>query len=170
MNLALMEIVMADGVALDRLQEAVGDEPHAAALGTLRGVDVSLWDNVFPYLEDAVKDGLLDEALLDEAVKGVLTLQSLSRGLLNIHICQRILKRELYDGKVPTELTVARESVVLLKNRECASTEDFGSKILVLGPVQMISIECLSDYTPPVSDENSFTLLKEVGILLQAKE
>ena len=27
-------IVMADGVALDRLQEAVGDEPHAAARGT----------------------------------------------------------------------------------------------------------------------------------------
>ena len=33
------------------------------------GVDVSLWDNVFPYLEDAVKGGLLDETLLDEAVK-----------------------------------------------------------------------------------------------------
>ena len=56
-------IVMADGVALDRLQEAVGDEPHAAALALFAGVDVSLWDNVFPYLEDAVKDGLLDESL-----------------------------------------------------------------------------------------------------------
>ena len=41
-------IVMADGVALDRLQEAVGDEPHAAALALSAGVDVSLWDNVFP--------------------------------------------------------------------------------------------------------------------------
>lgn len=68
-------IVMADGVALDRLQEAVGDEPHAAALALFAGVDVSLWDNVFPYLEDAVKDGLLDESLLDEAVKRVLTLK-----------------------------------------------------------------------------------------------
>lgn len=31
-------IVMADGVALDRLQEAVGDEPHAAALALSAGV------------------------------------------------------------------------------------------------------------------------------------
>ena len=34
-------IVMADGVALDRLQEAVGDEPHAAALALSAGVDVA---------------------------------------------------------------------------------------------------------------------------------
>ncbi|MFR2048303.1 MAG: hypothetical protein ACLS3U_10260 [Lachnospiraceae bacterium] len=39
---------MAD-VALDRLQEAVGDEPHAAL--ALWGVDVSLWDNVFHILK-----------------------------------------------------------------------------------------------------------------------
>ena len=69
MNLALMESSWQMVSHLDRLQEAVGDEPHAAALALSAGVDVSLWDNVFPYLEDAVKDGLLDEALLDEAVK-----------------------------------------------------------------------------------------------------
>ena len=127
-------IVMADGVALDRLQEAVGDEPHAAALALSAGVDVSLWDNVFPYLEDAVKDGLLDEALLDEAVKRVLTLK-FEQGLFEHPYLPEDSKEENYTmEKYPQSLQLARESVVMLKNKNVLPLKTSDQKILVLGP------------------------------------
>ena len=158
-------IVMADGVALDRLQEAVGDEPHAAALALFAGVDVSLWDNVFPYLEDAVKDGLLDEALLDEAVKRVLTLK-FEQGLFEHPYLPEDSKEESYTmEKYPQSLQLARESVVLLKNQDVLPLKTSDQKILVLGPSADDIYRMLGDYTPPVSDENSFTLLKGLEYL-----
>ena len=158
-------IVMADGVALDRLQEAVGDEPHAAALALFAGVDVSLWDNVFPYLEDAVKDGLLDESLLDEAVKRVLTLK-FEQGLFEHPYLPEDSKEESYTmEKYPQSLQLARESVVLLKNQDVLPLKTSDQKILVLGPSVDDIYRMLGDYTPPVSDENSFTLLKGLEYL-----
>ena len=158
-------IVMADGVALDRLQEAVGDEPHAAALALFAGVDVSLWDNVFPYLEDAVKDGLLDESLLDEAVKRVLTLK-FEQGLFEHPYLPEDSKEESYTmKKYPQSLQLARESVVLLKNQDVLPLKTSDQKILVLGPSADDIYRMLGDYTPPVSDENSFTLLKGLEYL-----
>ncbi len=158
-------IVMADGVALDRLQEAVGDEPHAAALALFAGVDVSLWDNVFPYLEDAVKDGLLDESLLDEAVKRVLTLK-FEQGLFEHPYLPEDSKEESYTmEKYPQSLQLARESVVLLKNQNVLPLKTSDQKILVLGPSADDIYRMLGDYTPPVSDENSFTLLKGLEYL-----
>ena len=158
-------IVMADGVALDRLQEAVGDEPHAAALALFAGVDVSLWDNVFPYLEDAVKDGLLDESLLDEAVKRVLTLK-FEQGLFEHPYLPEDSKEESYTmEKYPQSLQLARESVVLLKNQDVLPLKTSDQKILVLGPSADDIYRMLGDYTPPVSDENSFTLLQGLEYL-----
>ena len=158
-------IVMADGVALDRLQETVGDEPHAAALALFAGVDVSLWDNVFPYLEDAVKDGLLDESLLDEAVKRVLTLK-FEQGLFEHPYLPEDSKEESYTmEKYPQSLQLARESVVLLKNQDVLPLKTSDQKILVLGPSADDIYRMLGDYTPPVSDENSFTLLKGLEYL-----
>lgn len=158
-------IVMADGVALDRLQEAVGDEPHAAALALFAGVDVSLWDNVFPYLEDAIKDGLLDESLLDEAVKRVLTLK-FEQGLFEHPYLPEDSKEESYTmEKYPQSLQLARESVVLLKNQNVLPLKTSDQKIFVLGPSADDIYRMLGDYTPPVSDENSFTLLKGLEYL-----
>lgn len=158
-------IVMADGVALDRLQEAVGDEPHAAALALFAGVDVSLWDNVFPYLEDAVKDGLLEESLLDEAVKRVLTLK-FEQGLFEHPYLPEDSKEESYTmEKYPQSLQLARESVVLLKNQNVLPLKTSDQKIFVLGPSADDIYRMLGDYTPPVSDENSFTLLKGLEYL-----
>ena len=158
-------IVMADGVALDRLQEAVGDEPHAAALALFAGVDVSLWDNVFPYLEDAIKDRLLDESLLDEAVKRVLTLK-FEQGLFEHPYLPEDSKEESYTmEKYPQSLQLARESVVLLKNQNVLPLKTSDQKIFVLGPSADDIYRMLGDYTPPVSDENSFTLLKGLEYL-----
>ncbi|EAC5408624.1 beta-glucosidase, partial [Listeria monocytogenes] len=65
-------IVMADGCGLDRIADWLGSRPQAAAKSLTSGVDVSLWDEVFPVLEEAVLDGLIAETVIDEAVRRVL--------------------------------------------------------------------------------------------------
>lgn len=51
-------LVMADGLALDRLVRLAGDPVTAGALALEAGTDLSLWDGCFPRLEQAVRRGL----------------------------------------------------------------------------------------------------------------
>ena len=157
-------IVMADGMALNRLQEVIGDRAQAAALALSAGVDVSLWDGVFPYLEESVKKGLLEESLLDEAVRRVLTLK-FEQGLFEHPYLpeKTLLSFDLAD--YPQSEQLAEESVVLLKNTGVLPLAKTVKKILVLGPSADEIYRMLGDYTPPVSDENSFTLLKGLEYL-----
>ena len=73
-------IVMADGFAIDRLDflHPLPVENGAEALNA--GVDVSLWDEGFTHLEEAVTRGLVSEERIDEAVLRVLTVK-FARGL-----------------------------------------------------------------------------------------
>ncbi|MFT3970095.1 MAG: glycoside hydrolase family 3 N-terminal domain-containing protein [Micropruina sp.] len=48
-------LVMADGLAIDRLVDMVGSLTSAAATALTAGVDLSLWDEAFTRLEDAVQ-------------------------------------------------------------------------------------------------------------------
>lgn len=106
-----------------------------------------MWDNVFPYLEDAVKDGLLDEALLDEAVKRVLTLK-FEQGLFEHPYLPEDSKEENYTmEKYPQSLQLARESVVMLKNKNVLPLKTSDQKILVLGPSADDIYRMLGDYT-----------------------
>ncbi|WP_419486210.1 glycoside hydrolase family 3 protein, partial [Hominenteromicrobium sp.] len=74
-------IVMADGVAIDRLGMLTGNDKAANGAYALNaGVDVSLWDDSFPHLEEAVERGLVSEETLDKAVLRVLELK-FARGL-----------------------------------------------------------------------------------------
>lgn len=52
-----------------------GSRPQAAAKSLTSGVDVSLWDEVFPVLEEAVLEGLIAETAIDDAVRRVLLLK-----------------------------------------------------------------------------------------------
>lgn len=49
-------IVMADGLAVDRLEDMAGSIPAAGRAALLAGVDVSLWDEGFARLEEYVDD------------------------------------------------------------------------------------------------------------------
>lgn len=152
-------IVMADGMALNRLQEVIGDRAQAAALALSAGVDVSLWDGVFPYLEESVKKGLLEESLLDEAVRRVLTLK-FEQGLFEHPYLpeKTLLSFDLAD--YPQSEQLAEESVVLLKNTGVLPLAKTVKKILVLGPSADEIYRMLSDYTPPVEENECYTLLK----------
>ncbi|MBZ6084554.1 glycoside hydrolase family 3 C-terminal domain-containing protein [Streptomyces olivaceus] len=68
-------LVMADGTAVDRLLRLTGDPVRAAALALDAGCDLSLWDDSFTRLGEAVARGLVSEGALDAAVARVLTLK-----------------------------------------------------------------------------------------------
>ncbi|MEU8703689.1 glycoside hydrolase family 3 N-terminal domain-containing protein [Streptomyces sp. NPDC048565] len=68
-------LVMADGLAIDRLVRMAGDPVAAGALALRAGTDLSLWDACYPRLAEAVGRGLVDESTLDTAVGRVLALK-----------------------------------------------------------------------------------------------
>ncbi|MFJ4121885.1 glycoside hydrolase family 3 N-terminal domain-containing protein [[Kitasatospora] papulosa] len=68
-------LVMADGLAVDRLVRLAGDPVAAGAMALRAGTDLSLWDACYPRLGEAVRRGLVEEAVLDRAVGRVLALK-----------------------------------------------------------------------------------------------
>jgi len=66
---------MADGLAVDRLVRLAGDPVAAGAMALRAGTDLSLWDDCYPRLGEAVRRGLVEEAVLDRAVGRVLALK-----------------------------------------------------------------------------------------------
>ncbi|MFB4353592.1 glycoside hydrolase family 3 N-terminal domain-containing protein [Microbacterium sp. LS_15] len=69
-------LVMADGTAIDRLRDSTPDPGSAAALALEAGVDLSLWDEAFTHVEEAVDRGLVDEEVVTQAANRVLALKS----------------------------------------------------------------------------------------------
>ena len=150
--------VMADGCALDRLVSLTGNPLHAAAWALESGVDISLWDQVFPFLEQAVLQGILDEEVLDKAVYRVLKLKE---------------KMGLFDDPHPTIETtsstekrdlnrkLATESIVLIKNEGnvLPLTNDI-KKVAVIGPNADSLYNLLGDYTPFKGKDVGVTILQ----------
>jgi beta-glucosidase len=138
-------LVMADGLAVDRLARITGDKVSAGALALDAGVDLSLWDEGFTHLEEAVERGLVSEKALDAAVARVLRLK-FRLGLFD---------RQGTPPLAPTggrdlSTALARAAVTLLRN-------DGGtlpiradvSRIAVLGPQSATTAHQMGDYTAP---------------------
>ena len=62
-------IVMADGCGNDALTQLTADTVRAGAMALRAGVGMSLWDDAFMRLDEALEAGLIDEALINEAVR-----------------------------------------------------------------------------------------------------
>ena len=69
-------IVMADGLAVDRLESMAGSIPAAGRAALLAGVDVSLWDEGFASLERYADDETV-VAAVDRSLRRVLELKSM---------------------------------------------------------------------------------------------
>ncbi|NLL76230.1 MAG: beta-glucosidase [Clostridiales bacterium] len=145
-------IVMADGFAVDRLNMLTGDTVRSGAVALLNGVDVSLWDDGFSKLEEAVKQGLIEEKRLDEAVLKVLELK-FRRGLFEHPYLEK--EKRLFDFTgYPENRYLAEESAVLLKNENglLPLSEDKISQIAVIGPNALDIYSQLGDYSPPLKN------------------
>lgn len=68
-------IVLADGLAVDRLATMTGDVASAGRAALLAGVDMSLWDTGFTTLTSAAREDAGVAAALEAACRRVLTLK-----------------------------------------------------------------------------------------------
>ena len=143
-------IVMADGVAVDRLD--LISSPEVASRGAVAlnaGVDVSLWDRGFTALEEAVERGLVSVGRIDEAVTRVLTLK-FARGLFEHPFMEESAPEVFSSAGHPETLALARESMVLLKNEGSVLPLPRAlSSVAVIGPFADDVYAQLGDYTPP---------------------
>lgn len=154
-------VVMADGTAVDRLDILTGDTTKSGALALNSGVDISLWDEGFTKLEEAIELGYVKESTLDEAVLRVLTLK-FERGLFDNPYLDENNSDEEYDfntKKYPQSLELARQSAVLLKNENnILPLAKSDRKIAVIGPAADDLYLQLGDYTPPIRSDRGVTL------------
>lgn len=151
-ELGFTGVVMADGVAIDRLNTLTGDFAASAALALNAGVQISLWDESFSHLEEAVERGLVEEAAIDQAVFAVLELK-FRRGLFEHPYLEETAPTVFDYHQQPESLQLARESAVLLKNNGLLPMEDLQTKkIAVIGPQADGLYHQLGDYTPPVRE------------------
>lgn len=159
-------LVMADGLAVDRLARVTGDKVSAGALALDAGIDLSLWDEGFTHLEEAVERGLVSEAALDAAVARVLRLK-FRLGLFEYPYTRRAPSPE-HTGRAPNlehtrraptpepaagralSTDLARACVTLLHNP--AGVLPIGPsvrRIALLGPHAATTAHQLGDYTAP---------------------
>ncbi|WP_099221738.1 glycoside hydrolase family 3 N-terminal domain-containing protein [Listeria costaricensis] len=155
-------VVMADGCALDRLLGLTGDARVAAGLAAEAGVDLSLWDEIYPVLEEAVEAGIVAESVIDQAVRRVLTLK------FKLGLFESPYVNEVVPTPDPAwrevNLQAAREGICLLENR--GKTLPIGSnvkKLAVIGPNADALYNQLGDYTAP-QDESAGGLSVLAGI------
>lgn len=149
-------IVMADGCALDRLL-LMNNNPLLMASKALKaGVDLSLWDQVYLKLEEAIKQGYLQEKELDEAVIRVLKLKE-KLGLFN----------ESKNISLPESgdllLECARECQTLLKNENNILPLSKDKKIAVIGPNANNYLNQLGDYTAYQEEKDIVTVLQGIA-------
>ncbi|MFG2961338.1 glycoside hydrolase family 3 N-terminal domain-containing protein [Streptomyces sp. NPDC048291] len=150
-------VVVADYASLDQLVRAkkvARDHREAGTLALRAGLDVEL-PSTLGYgrvLADAVEAGLVERALLDEAVLRVL-IQKYDLGLFD----------DPYVGEDPVvlqgvareggdlSLRLARESVTLLKNDGVLPLADGLRRIAVIGPHARSALGSFANYTYPAT-------------------
>lgn len=154
-------IVMADGLAVDFLKNTEGDTLHAAVAARSAGVDVSLWDEAFGRLGEAVEKGLLDESQIDEAVLRVLKLK-FEKGLFEHPYMEENMLSPEEAGIPEVSLALARESAVLLKNEETVlPLAKKYKKVAVIGYHAADRYCMLGDYTPRFRKTNASQFCRE---------
>lgn len=156
-------VVMADGCAIDQLNVVTGDCVHSAAAALRAGVDIGLWDEAYGRLEEALEKGYITEEDIDRAVLRVLELK-IKRGIFKHPLLDENQNQEDYSyEKYPQALEIARESVVLLENRnEILPLSKEQRKIAVIGPNADAVYNQLGDYSPQVKREKCSTVLDGV--------
>lgn len=146
--------VMSDGVAIDQLDAVTGDRTASGALALNAGVDMGLWDTGFQQLEEAVAQGLVEEAKIDEAAKRILTVK-FRRGLFENPYVPETADWQRYNAEnYPQVKTLAEHSVVLLKNEENLLPLNVAQplRIAMTGPNADAMYNQLGDYTPPIRE------------------
>ncbi|MBC1526564.1 glycoside hydrolase family 3 N-terminal domain-containing protein [Listeria seeligeri] len=152
-------IVMADGCALDRLLKLNPDPKKAAKMAIEAGVDLSLWDNVFPFLEESVTAGVLNESVVDHAVRRILQVK-FQLGLFENPYVKEAVSASSTNWK-KLNLQAAREGICLLKNEaNTLPLKGKQKKLAIFGPNADALYNQLGDYTAPQNQAECVTVLE----------
>ncbi|MFJ9589631.1 glycoside hydrolase family 3 N-terminal domain-containing protein [Streptomyces acidicola] len=159
-------LVMADGGAIDRLTQLTGDPVAAGALALRAGCDLSLWDDCFPRLAEAVAREPSLEAELDTAVARVLALK-FRLGLFDQSPAETpTAAGDGWSGRRKVgEIAerVARASVTLLSHDgEVLPLSPALRRIAVIGPNADSVEQQTGDYTAPQRPGSGVTVLEGV--------
>jgi beta-glucosidase len=152
-------VVMADGCAIDNLDRVTDDNVESGALALKSGVNISLWDQGFTRLEEAVNRGLITEADIDEALLPVLVMK-FERGLFEHPYMDKNMGSEKDYGIDKLSLKMAEESVVLLKNKDNLLPVREAKKIAVIGENADSGYALMGDYTPPRKAQDMVSVLQ----------
>ncbi|QPJ25469.1 glycoside hydrolase family 3 C-terminal domain-containing protein [Listeria seeligeri] len=152
-------IVMADGCALDRLLKLNPDPKKAAKMAIEAGVDLSLWDDVFPFLEESVTAGVLNESVVDQAVRRILQVK-FQLGLFENPYVKEAVSAPSTNWK-KLNLQAAREGICLLKNEaNTLPLKGKQKKLAIVGPNADALYNQLGDYTAPQNQADCVTVLE----------
>jgi beta-glucosidase len=166
-------IIMADGHALDRLQCLTSSPAESAALALRAGVDVSMWDSVFPLLDEAIKKNLVAEDVLDDAVRRVLKLKYEIGLFDNPYVEERKYVSFSHNSKeYPASLELARQSAVLLRNDDNILPLDISNikTICIIGPNGNDIYNQIGDYSATQKEGDYYTLFEGIKYIAKGIE
>ncbi|MCI1686800.1 glycoside hydrolase family 3 N-terminal domain-containing protein [Schleiferilactobacillus harbinensis] len=154
-------LVMADGTALDRLTDLTGSVAAAAQQALTAGVDLSLWDDVYTHIDQALAADPTLMTALDTAVARVLAVKFL------LGLFDQPLVSPSEAAKLPKIITashqanakLAVESMTLVKNNGVLPLAR-NQKVAVIGPHTASIYDWLGDYTAPQAPDQ-FTSLTD---------
>ncbi len=147
------------------LHKVARDCVEAASEALKAGVDIELPDpECFSELVEAVRRGLVSEALIDEAVRRVLRVKILLGLFENPFVDERNLKILRDESHIDLAREAARASIVLLKNDNVLPIPNWVRKIAVIGPNADNPLALFGDYSPQIHikalDQKSVTVLQ----------
>ncbi len=144
------------------------NDAEAGLLAVKAGVDMDMQGEVyFKYLKKQVKDGLVDEKLIDEAVRRVLRVKFLL-GLFDdpYKYCNEDQEKRLVFAPehLETAFEVAKKSLVLLKNENQVLPLKKGDKIAVIGALAASKRDLLGSWKAYGDTMNMNSFLDEFKI------
>ena len=136
---------------------------EAAVLAMQAGLDVDLGSNAYIHLTEAVKQGELNEEIINQAVARVLSLK-FEMGLFDNPYVDPAKARNGVKTKehIAVARQLAQESVTLLENRDNVLPLKKNIKVAVIGPNADNQYNMLGDYTAPQDESSIITVRKGI--------
>ncbi|MGJ1198579.1 glycoside hydrolase family 3 N-terminal domain-containing protein [Sphingobacterium spiritivorum] len=143
------------------------DHKQAAILAIEAGLDADLGGNAYVRLIEAVKQGEVQENSIDQAVSRVLALK-FEMGLFEKpFVDAKTAKKEVKtEANIALSRQVARESIVLLENKNNVLPLRKDVKIAIIGPNADNVYNMLGDYTAPQPDGAVTTVRQAISARL----
>lgn len=147
------------------------DYTEAAVMAIKAGLDADLGGNAYPNLIAAVEKGTIEERFIDTAVSRILRLK-FEMGLFEHPFVnpQKAKKEIKTQEQISLSRQVAKESIILLENKNSILPLKKGIKVAVVGPNADNVYNMLGDYTAPQAEGNVITILQGLRAKLSAAQ